>query len=54
MITTVLTLVALLLFALGYTIGVSAERARYREALRSLGRKGYIDLTEATRKRAGL
>jgi hypothetical protein len=42
----VLTLAALLLFTLGYARGVTAERARYREALRSLGKKGYLNLQD--------
>jgi hypothetical protein len=50
----ILTLAALLLFALGYARGVTAERERSRDALRGLEKKGYVTLSEATRKRAGL
>ena len=44
MIPTALIAAALLVFTLGYAYGVIAERKRYREALRSLGEKGYLNV----------
>ena len=52
MIPVALVAAALLVYVLGFAMGSRHERARYRETIRSLGRKGYIDLTTRGRDAA--